>query len=184
MSDLYLRTTVRPEVEKKAFKQVCKVCTGAAALIACSEFLLPLLQFEALGIWAWLLGGSCAGLGVMPYQRLKQHKVRPEILQINHNKISLVADSKSRFSLPWNEVDSFNYLDNGTNYGLAFTLKPHTIQEIAKDASKAHVPVELVQKSRKEHGVDLFLPFFSQGSYQMLESWYDQNVRDKVLDEV
>lgn len=164
MSDLYLRTSIRPDMEKKMLVKSCKIAGAACALIACSEYLLPLLEFESLGLWSWLLGGSAAGLGIIPYGKVKSYKRNPDILQVNEQNVLLIQDGKATFNLSWQHVESFYHLDKGCDYGLAFTLK----QPVTT------LPRSLTQKSRKEHGVDLFLPYFSHGSYLLLENWYAQ----------
>ena len=78
MTDLYLRTSIRSEAEKDTLKTGCKAALAASSLIVGSEYVLPLLEFDTLGLWAWIVGGSTAGLGLLPYQRLKSQKKNPE----------------------------------------------------------------------------------------------------------
>lgn len=162
MTDLYLRTAIRPEVQKKSKIRGWKIALAAGLFILAAEYLLPLLEIETLGIWSWLIGTSAAGLGVLPHQKLKNQEKNPDILHSNEEKLSFFQANKNLFTLAWDEIDSFHWVDNGKQYGLAFRLK---------------TPIEgISEKSRKQHGVDLFLPYFSQASYMLLEKWRDQHV--------
>lgn len=162
MTDLYLRTSIRSEAEKDTLKTGCKAALAASSLIVGSEYVLPLLEFDTLGLWAWIVGGSTAGLGLLPYQRLKSQKKNPDILHSTEETISLFHGKTCLFTLSWDQIESFQYLDTGKEYGLAFNLK---------------APLEGIwDKCRKEHGVDLFLPYFSHASFLLLEKWRDQHV--------
>lgn len=161
MSDLYLRTSVRKEAEATTRKQGWKVALAAVFFVAASELLLPLFEISPLGIWSWLIGTSAAGLGVIPHQKLKNQDKNPDVLHGTEQTLSFFQANKSLFTLAWNEIESFHYVDNGKDYGLAFRLK----------APLAGIS----EKCREKYGVDLFLPYFSQGSYLLLEKWRSQH---------
>ncbi|MBS0637774.1 MAG: hypothetical protein JSS12_09700 [Verrucomicrobia bacterium] len=162
MGDLYLRTSIRKEAAETTRKKGWKVALAAAFFIAASEYLLPLFEIAPLGIWSWLIGTSAAGLGALPHQMLKNQDKNPDILHGTEKTLSFFQANKSLFTLAWNEIESFHYVDNGKDYGLAFHLK---------------TPLEgISDKCRERHGVDLFLPYFSEGSYMMLEKWRTQHV--------
>jgi hypothetical protein len=38
-------------------------------------------------------------------------------------------------------------------------------------------PKIILEESRKKYGVDIFLPYFTERSYLMLEQWYQQNIK-------
>lgn len=174
MSDLYLRGSIRPEIENKAFIKGCKIAGASVLMVACSEFILPLLEFESLGIWSWLVGSSATSIGLFPYRKMKNFQKRPDILHADLRNLSLLHRQKPLFSIPWDQVESFYYLDSGTAvYGLAFTLKQPV----------KNIPMPLVLKCRKAHGVDLFLPYFSHSSFLLLENWFNQNLQDSELQE-
>ena len=162
MTDLYLRTSVRPETQKKTFRKALFIVLSSLLLIAASEFLLPLLELESLNIWAWLSGFGACGYSAMSHQKLKAKEKNPDLLHGTEDKLSFFEANKQLFSLAWDEIESFHFLDNGKEYGLAFKLKK---------------PIEgLTEKSKRTYGVDLFLPFFSQGSFMLLDKWRDQHV--------
>ncbi len=162
MTDLYLRTTVRQENQKRSRLKGWKIALAAAFFIAASEYLLPLLEIESLGIWSWLIGTSAVSFGVLPHRKLINQEKNPSILHSTENDFTFFQANKTLFTLAWDQVESFHYVDNGNEYGLAFTLKE---------------PIEgLSEKCRKNHGVDLFLPYFSQASFMLLEKWRDQHV--------
>lgn len=163
MTDLYIRTRVRPEAQKTTFKKGWKIALAAALFIVASQYILVLLELETLSIWSWLIGSSAAGLGALPHQKLKRQEKNPDVLHSTEQTLTFFQANKTLFSLAWNQIDSFHYMDNGDNYGLAFKLK-------------TPVGGPLSDKCRKDYGVDLFLPYFSQASFMLLEKWRDQHV--------
>ena len=216
---LLLRTSVRPKMQRQALFRGCVTIGSTILLIWLAELLLPLAGLESLGIWRWLVSGSAIGASYLPYQKLRWQKAHPEILQANENELVLLREDKKIFSLSWEQIDSFHFLDRGSSYGLAFTLKSpqetirsliNTSEEDKKEINffnsslddfcrqerkeynnqkqpfpispykNALLPQFLLQKSKKEYGVDLFLPFFSQHSHLLLQQWYDQNLSHKT----
>lgn len=167
MTDLYLRTSIRPDIHKETCRTGWKIAIAAACFIFATEFLLPLLELGSLGIWSWLIGTSTAGLGTLPLQMLKKQEKTPDIIHSTEQELSFFQANKSLFTLAWDEINSFHFIDTGKEYGLAFSLK---------------TPLEgFSDKSRKSHGVDLFLPYFSRASFMLLEKWRDQHVETTAL---
>ncbi len=164
MADLYLRTHIREELHVKSRKKSWIVAIASILLIAFSELILPLLELETLGVWAWLAATGAAGLAVLPQQKLKRQEIKPDVIHSTEEKLSYFQNNRCIFTLPWAVIDSFHYLDAASRYGLAFSLK---------------TPVAgLSDRCRKEHGVDLFLPYFSHSSFLLLEKWRDQHVQE------
>lgn len=162
MTDLYLRTSIRPQAEKKTFKNSCKALIGAASVIAGSELLLPALEFAPFGIYAYLLGSSVLGLGLLARQKLRSFKKHPYMIHATDESLTLSQDNTPLFTINWDQIESFQYIDTGNQYGLAFTLKS---------------PLKgISEKCRKEYGVDLFLPYFSHATYLLLEKWHNEKV--------
>lgn len=162
MTDLYLRTAIREQTKRQTFKKSCLLALLAGLFVAAFEFFLPLMQLESFLLYSRLIGTSVFSLGALSHQKLKSQDKNPDVLHSTEEELSLFQANKALFTLAWNEIESFHYVDNGNVYGLAFTLK---------------TPLNgMTEKCRKEHGVDLFLPYFSQASYLLLEKWRDQHV--------
>ncbi|MBS0656191.1 MAG: hypothetical protein JSR46_10470 [Verrucomicrobia bacterium] len=215
---LMLRTSVRPKMQRQALIRGCLTLGSTVLLLWAVEQLLPIAGFEleSLGIWRWLASGGALGAGYLPYKRLRWQKAHPEILQANEKSLSLLRENEKVFSIDWEQVESFHFIDRKSSYGIAFTLKSPqqalqsilsshegtkselsflstTLDDFCKQERKegadkpfpvspyktANLPQFLLQKSKKRHGVDLFLPFFSEHSHLLLQQWYDQNVRDE-----
>jgi hypothetical protein len=163
MTDLYLRTAIRQDAEQKTFKRFWQTALAALLVIAASELLLPLLELETLGLAPWLFGSVASLVRGVQHWAMKRKEKNPNVLHSTEEEFSFYQANKSLFTLAWNQVVSFHFVDNGQNYGLAFKLK---------------TPLEgISEKCRKEHGVDLFLPYFSNASFLLLEKWRDQHVR-------
>ncbi len=162
MPDLYLRTAIKPEIEKRSRKIGRKALFIAASLVVTSEYVLPLLELETLGGWAWLAGSGLAGLGLIPHQRVSSRQKHPYILHSTEDSISLHKDNKCLLNIPWSQIESIQFIDRGKEYGLAFILKS-PLKSISK-------------RCRKRYGVDLFLPYFSQASFHMLEKWQNERI--------
>lgn len=217
---LLLRTSVRQKTQRQALFKSCLTVGMSIFFIWIAEVAVPLLAtIESLGAWKWLASGGALGMGYLPYKKLRWQKDHPEILQADENELALLREDKKVFSIPWKQIESFCFLDRGSNYGIAFTLKsPQTaieslIRGVAQNTGEINffekslevfskqeiknaisntkklpvspykspqLPQFLIQKSKKTHGVDIFLPFFSQHSHLLLQQWYDQNLRDKI----
>ena len=77
---------------------------------------------------------------------------------------------------------------------LSFLLS--SLQELSEkppedcDAKSAESPYKIqappkiiLEASRKKYGVDIFLPYFTERSYLMLEQWYQQNIKVPLEEE-
>ena len=43
-------------------------------------------------------------------------------------------------------------------------------------AISSHLPPVLVEETQKNYGVDIFLPYFSKPSYQLLKQWHEETI--------
>lgn len=123
MSTLLLRTSVRPQSQKSAVVKGTILAVIALACLSLIEFILPLLGLESLGGWAWCVRSAILGTGFVPYQKISWQKTHPDMLKVDEEKMVLCKKDKEVFSLPWSQIASFTFLDRGSVYGLAFTLK-------------------------------------------------------------
>ncbi len=162
MTDLYLRTNVRAEKKAAITKKSILMAIASLLFVLASEYLLAWLELSALCLFSRILGTSALGFSAFLHRKLASQEKNPDILHSDEKVLSFFRANKSLFSLSWQDIASFYYLDTGKDYGLAFTLK-------------SPIP-NLSEKCRKEHGVDLFLPDFSHGSYLLLEKWREEHV--------
>jgi len=212
MSKLLLRTSIRKQTKKHAAFLGVILAGIALSCLWVIEIILPLLGLESMGGWAWVLRGALVSSGFVPYQKVFWQKNHPDILEIDEDKICLCKDSTILFTLFWNQVESFTFLDRGAVYGIAFTLKneqaalqmfdkkarnnPETLsyllanlQELSQNPETASgemnrespyvaqpPPKIILEESRKKYGVDIFLPYFTERSYVMLEQWHKQTL--------
>jgi len=163
MTDLYLRTMVRPEAQKQVRKQSLFAAFAALLFILANEFLLPWFQLDSFCLFSRALGTGAVGVSALYHRKFQLQDKQPDILHSTEESLSFFKANEALFTLSWDDIAAFHYVDSGKEYGLAFTLK-------------SAIP-EVTDRCRKEHGVDLFLPYFSHGSYLLLEKWRDQHVR-------
>ena len=123
MTDLYLRTHIREEMHTKSRKLAWLGSVASILLVAISELILPLLELETLGVWAWLAATGAGGLSFIPRQKLKAQETKPDVFHSTEEKLSYFQNNRCLFTLPWAIIDSFHYLDGKSQYGIAFKLK-------------------------------------------------------------
>lgn len=123
MSTLLLRTSVRPQSQKSAVIKGTILAAVALCCLSLIEFILPLLGLESLGGWMWFVRSAILGTGLVPYQKVSWQKHHPDVLKVDEKNVVLCKTDKEVFSLQWSQIESFTFLDHGSIYGLAFTLK-------------------------------------------------------------
>lgn len=137
MSTLLLRTSVRKQTQKYAVIKGTILAMIALCSLWIIEIILPLLGLESLGGWAWFLRGALASTGFVPYQKVSWQKNHPDVLKVDEDQIVLCKGEKAVFSIPWDKISHFTFLDRGSVYGLAFTLKSSkVVLEMFKDEEK------------------------------------------------
>ncbi len=162
MTELYLRTSLRPEKKAAVTKKSLALAFCSLLFVVASEYLFAWLELSVLCLFSRILGTGAIGFSALLQKRLFAKEKNPDILYSDERALSFFKANKSLFSLSWQDIASFHFVDTGKDYGLAFTLK-------------SPIP-ELSEKCRKEHGVDLFLPDFSEASFFLLEKWRNEHV--------
>lgn len=208
MSTLMLRTTIRPGIKRWLYIKSCLVTIILISSIWVVELALPFLGIESRGL-VWLLRGAALGTGWVPLLKLTKQAIHPNLLHANIETISLYKDDEELFILPWAEIATFSFLDKGSTYGIAITLKsPEAFAEAARSGKTledlpllidglesiakkellprssslalqdigAELPEPILKLSRNSYGVDLFLPYFSEPSYQLLKQWREETI--------
>jgi hypothetical protein len=208
MSTLMLKATIRPGIKRWLYIKSGLIAATLMSSIWVFELALPWLGVESGGI-GWLLRGAAVGTGWVPLLKLTKQPIQPNLLHANIETISLYRDEEELFTLPWAEVATFSFIDKGSTYGIAITLKsPQAVADVLQSgktveelpllidgletiAKKELAPAissnalqttaltlpEPIQKlSKKSYGVDLFLPYFSEPSYQLLKQWREETI--------
>jgi len=175
MSVLLLRTTIRKETKRKAlFYGLFLAFISLFGLWLVEFFMLPLVELESLGVWGWIFRACAVGSGFAPYKKIFYQKNYPDILKSTEDTITLSKEDAIVFTLPWGKIKTFTFIDKGTLYGIIFSLK-----------NESHDPKKLLQRlSRTTKGKEeistIFLPYFSERSYLMLEQWHKQNIEQEA----
>lgn len=146
---------------------------GALTLLYAGIF-LPLQQMKMWGPILFLFGLGMITWGLFPYKRLKRLEEKPNRLDIEGDDwLHFSAGEKSLFSIPMVAIDHLTYIEKSHSYGIGLFLKNPIPQKIIINDSNVDIE-KFIQSSRKQYGCDLFLSYFSQRSYEMLNGFVQQ----------
>jgi hypothetical protein len=160
---LLLRTHVSQKLERKLLRQAVSSLLSAFGILWLADLLLPLAGIEELGIWRFVAGGGIIGISYAPYYQILRYKLSPAMLRVTDDELILTRQGSEVFRVPWPLVEEFHFVDGELCYGIAFSISPIE--------TRPSIPKRLHEQSKKAYGVDLFLPFFSESSYQLLQNW-------------
>lgn len=141
---------------------------GIGSMVYAAVFLPPEV-LKKVGLPIFLLGIGLIALGLIPYRRLAQlEKKHNEIIISNDETLLFASKGKSLFTIPLKSIESMEYHEKGFHYGIGISLKkPVTEKIIVHDT---WFNVHRYQKySRKLFGFDLFLPYFSERTFQQIK---------------
>jgi hypothetical protein len=155
LNPLTLRSSIRSELMRfTLWKGSCLAGIGALLLLFGGTF-VPLQQLKVWGFPIFISACALITWGLLPYRRLRTLETSPYVLTLPEEKwLCLSAKGKIMFKLPLESISHFKYLEFSHFYGIGIYLKNRSNDQ------------EIVEKSKKWN---LFLPYFSQRSYQTLK---------------
>ena len=162
---LMLRTSINQKLQKKLLRRGLSSLLTCLGILWIAEIFFPVAGIEDLSIWRWVASGGILSVSYFPYRQALQYKFRPEVLKITERLVILLRDDSEIFQMPWKDVEDIRFLEDETSYGIAFSL-----QSSMEESAELHA---LKLQSKKHYGVDLFLPFFSESSFRLLQNWQE-----------
>jgi hypothetical protein len=110
-------------------------------------------------------------LGLLPYKRLKRLEEKPNTITIEGEEwLHFSAKGKSLFSIPIPSIDHISYTNKTNHYGIAVFLKDPLPKKLR--VQDTHFDLAAFYKqSHNQYQCDLFLPYFSQRSFNALQEY-------------
>ena len=143
---------------------------GALSLLLAGAFLPP-QKMQVWGPFFFLVGLGMIAWGLLPYKRLKRLEEKPYRLSLEGDEwLHFSCGGKALLSIPIGSIESMKYDEKGLIYGIGIVLKnpvPHKV--MIQDPS--FNMIRFLDWSRKQHGCDLFLSYFSRRSFQSLQDY-------------
>lgn len=169
-----LRSTILPKLMHRVlWRGTCLAIAGAACLLIPGIIMSPVL----MGIWGlplFLAGMGLITWGLVPYRKLRKLEDNPyKIVISGEDAIQFSAKGKALFTVPREAIEQAAYCENETAYGIAIYLKSPLPKKLTVDDAGFNM-ADFRERSLKEHGCDLFLPYFSNRSFSTLEEWQRQ----------
>ncbi len=165
-----IRTTITPNLlHQTLLKGFGLALIGILGLLYGSIY-ADLLTLQMWGFTLFIVSLGLIAMGLLPYRRLSR-------LQMNPNKLCLAephhlefyAKDRLLLVIPMESIARLEYVANPAPYGIAFWLKPTHSSVIVKGFPEDIR--SLKEQGKKRAGADLFLPYFTQRSFEELMNW-------------
>jgi len=165
-------TTVRSSVQSTLIRRALirgTILAGAGAiLLALSGSLIPPGALWIWGLPIYITSIALIALGMLPYRQLKRLEMNPYALIQDDLWLRFSSKGELLFSIPLTSIAETKYIDDQYIYGIGVWLKKPLPQKIV--VRDRHFDLEaFMKKSQKEHGCDLFFPYFTERSAIQLE---------------
>lgn len=140
---------------------------GILILLACGAF-LPLEKLKIWGFPIFLISMTLITWGLLPYRRLRRLEMSPYRLTLDDKKwLHFAKGTSQQFGIPLCSLERIDYIEKKHDYGIGITLKEPLPKKLVVYINHFSL-MDFRRKSLKRYGCDLFLPYFSNRSYQEL----------------
>lgn len=164
---LKLFTTVKqPLVKERLIKGGATATAGGTLLLLTGGF-LPVEYLHNWGLVVFIVSLALIAYGWLPYKRLNQLQSKPNLLILDVESLSFEKNGRLSYSVPLRSIARCGHVDGAEDYGICLWLhKPLPEKVHIYDRSLNFRRMQ--RKTRKQHGCDLYIPFFSRRSYMQL----------------
>jgi hypothetical protein len=143
-----LRTSISPSLLKWRLYLGSFLAGGGAFLLLFSSIYLSTSVLEKWGFLILILGLGLIAIGLIPYRKLQRLEVKPNELILSEHGLAYYKGGRLEWKLPYDSIRSVTFFESSWRYGIYLDV---------------------------EGRFDLFLPFFTKRSFQILE----QNFKDR-----
>lgn len=137
-----LRTSVDPGLLKWRLYLGTFLGGCGAFILLISAISLPTQSLEKWGFMILIIGMSLIALGLIPYRKLQRLEVKPNELVISKHGLIYYKGGELQWKLPFSSIHRFSFQETAWSYGIVLDV---------------------------EGRFDLFLPYFTRRSFQILE---------------
>jgi hypothetical protein len=165
---LKLRSSIKPSLKQSIlYKGTLLASIGTFAMVYSGIF-IPASELERYGIFIVCLGIGFIALGLLPYRRISKLEKEPhEIYIVEEGSLNFLSKGKLLFTIPLDAILKIEHRDQKKDYGIALWLK-----ESSEISDTNHITLKKI--SQDTRGCDLFLPYFTKRSYDLLLEFLTQ----------
>lgn len=169
-----LHSAVQPPLLRRALlRGSCLAAAGGACLLLPGIF-MPLPVMQVWGLPLFLAGMGLIALGLIPYRKLKALEENPyRIILEGTSALKFTSKGKPLFTLPRVSIKQIGYTEEEKTYGIAITLKS-PLPEKLRIEKEGFDLAGFRDRSLKQHNCDLFLPYFSRRSFDVVNEWINE----------
>lgn len=168
---LKLRSSVKPTLMRFVLIRGTILGFIGACLLLYGALFLPAETLKMWGFPILILALILIAVGLIPYRRLTRRERYPDELIVDgSNTIHFNIRGEPTFSIPLQNMERYSYLEKGRLYGLGIWLKQPEKDKIEIHNSKFDLE-KYKLTSQKQYECDIFLPFFTQRSYNILNAF-------------
>lgn len=166
-----IRSSVQPQlVQNILLRGTLLGALGAFLLIFCSIF-IPEELLAKVGLPLFFISFGIITLGLLPYRKLKKLELRPHEIVIHSGKEFIFAwQGAPCFTIPFDCVECIKSISSGSYYGIAIKIRRLSKEKITVLNGSFDLN-SYVDKCRKKYSCDIFLPYFTQSSFQAFEEF-------------
>ncbi|MFZ0565073.1 MAG: hypothetical protein WAM28_02660 [Chlamydiales bacterium] len=172
-----IRSSISPQLIGRTLKKGGFIAAAGAFLIILGGTFLPINQLKIWGIPIFLVGMVLIAIGFLPFKKLYRVQCKPHELSYDGESFIFLERGKPLFKIPEASIQKIAYLEKNNLYGLAIWLKHPIVEKVR--VLQPHFDIEAFTRdsATRFEGCDLFLPYFTQRSWQNMESVYQEGLR-------
>lgn len=160
--EIKFRSSIKSELLRRSLLRGTGLAILGALLLLAGAF----LPARILGNWGALIFLLSMGLiawGLIPYRRLKQLETIPHEIILDDHTLLFCWKREAVFQVPFSNIDKTAFISSGDVYGIGIWLSSTSICTYNNFDL-----VHFQERSRKKFGCDLFLPYFSERTFESL----------------
>lgn len=164
-----LFTTIKPALLRNALLKGTAIAGIGVIILAIAGTYAPPNLLTYLGPFVLILGGGLIAWGLLPYRKLYSLENSPnELIYTNGKQIQFIAKGKEVYTIPLEMIEKLDYIEKKNNYGIAIYLNKDTKKKIVVHNPRFDM-ASFQKKSQKKYNCDLFIPYFSERSFNRIQ---------------
>lgn len=165
LSEKYRSSIHSPLLKKALLQGSCLAGLGAFLLL--TGTFLPLGILKVWGPFIFLISLALIGWGLIPYRRLKQLETEPHEILLSNNQLLFCWRKKPVFAIQLEGIKKAVFISSRDGYGIGVSLIDSSLRYVQICDEKFDI-TRFQQQSIKRYGCDLFLPYFSERTFQLM----------------
>ncbi len=164
-----IRSSIKRELKESRLKRGGLLGGLGAVFLVTGGTIVPLAQLKIWGVPIFFLSLLFIGIGLYPYRQLCRLEVKPHSLSLIGALLLFEKSGRPLFKIPISVIDHFAYVEQEELYGIALYLKRPLENKLVVLDHRFDCEAFISDSATHFEGCDLFLPYFSQRSYEELK---------------